>query len=383
MNEGVYRTTTVGQLIAALLECRDQTEICRVFEHHKGGTADFEIICQRLGISKADWDYANKEAGFYALVGMVADKLAVPRYDPAAEKAQQENVVRPTKSVQPIDHRSYAGIGSRQTPPHVLAAMTAVAKVLAERGYILRSGGAGGADSAFEKGADTAKEIFLPWRGFNGHSSRFYDPSSQASEIAEKYHPAWPGVKESVRKLMTRNTHQVLGKDCNDPVDFVICFTSHGAGAGGTGQAIRIAKDYQIPVIDLGFFERATTQQIVTRTLDAVNRVINRQQPEIGNKEPEPKMTSNRMPYKFVGDKIITYYADNSGYCLVAYDTVNKRASEPLARANSREEIERMVADYDGTTKRVGKAATRKMKEMFLARLPRQAHAARGPELER
>jgi hypothetical protein len=116
----VYRTTTVGELVAALVECRDQTDICRVFEHHQGGTTGFEIACQRLGISKADWDYANKKAGFYALVGIVADKLGVPRYDPAAE-TRRETLIGLMKSVQPTNHRSYAGIGSRETPPHVLA----------------------------------------------------------------------------------------------------------------------------------------------------------------------------------------------------------------------------------------------------------------------
>ena len=74
----VYRTTTVGQLLAALVECRDQTDICHVFEHHQGGTVGFEIACQRLGISKADWDYANNVSGFYALVGILAEKLGVP-----------------------------------------------------------------------------------------------------------------------------------------------------------------------------------------------------------------------------------------------------------------------------------------------------------------
>src|SRR5258708_3116665 len=94
----VYRTTTVGQLVAALVECRDQTDICHVFEHHQGGTLGFEIACQRLGISKADWDYANNAGGFYALVGIVAEKLGVPGYDPAAEKGRGETVIGLMKS---------------------------------------------------------------------------------------------------------------------------------------------------------------------------------------------------------------------------------------------------------------------------------------------
>jgi hypothetical protein len=170
----MYRTRTVGQLLAALMECRDQTDVSHVFERHQGGTRGFEIACQRLGISKADWDYAIKEAGFYGLVGIVGEKLGLPRYDPAPDKSRREILTGPMKSRRPTNEnqRSYAGIGSRQTPDHVLAAITAVAKVLAERGYILRSGGAEGADTAFEKGAGKATEIFLPWRGFNQNDSR-------------------------------------------------------------------------------------------------------------------------------------------------------------------------------------------------------------------
>jgi hypothetical protein len=87
----VYRTTTVGELVAALVECRDQTDICYVFEHHEGGTLGFDIACQRLGIPKADWDYAINVAGFYSLVGIIGDKLGLPRYDPAAEKNTSRN----------------------------------------------------------------------------------------------------------------------------------------------------------------------------------------------------------------------------------------------------------------------------------------------------
>src|SRR5260221_13878550 len=88
----VYRTTTVGQLVAALVESRDQTDICHVFEHHHGGTVGFETACQRLGISKADWDYANNVSGFYALVGIVAEKLGGPRYDSPGEKGSGEKI---------------------------------------------------------------------------------------------------------------------------------------------------------------------------------------------------------------------------------------------------------------------------------------------------
>ena len=62
----------------------------------------------------------------------------------------------------------YAGIGSRDTPRWVLDCMKKLAYCLSDD-FILRSGGADGADSYFEIGCDKGngeKEIFLPWRGF-------------------------------------------------------------------------------------------------------------------------------------------------------------------------------------------------------------------------
>lgn len=47
----------------------------------------------------------------------------------------------------------YAGIGSRQTPDDILELMHRIGSTLAINGFTLRSGGAVGADTAFEQGA--------------------------------------------------------------------------------------------------------------------------------------------------------------------------------------------------------------------------------------
>lgn len=153
----------------------------------------------------------------------------------------------------------YAGIGSRQTPSTVLMYMTRLAKRLAELGFVLRSGGAGGADTAFEAGAGEAKEIFLPWKGFNGNKSRLYSQSDEAYAMAARFHPNWNACTRGARAMHARNCHQVLGADLDDPVQFVLCWTPNGTGSGGTGQAIRIARHYEIPVFDLGNGKTAVT----------------------------------------------------------------------------------------------------------------------------
>jgi hypothetical protein len=149
----------------------------------------------------------------------------------------------------------YAGIGSRETPKDMLLKFEHAAMIFAKKGFVLRSGGAKGADSAFEIGCDSVrgqKEIFLPWKGFENSSSTLYNTSGEALKIAEEFHPYWSKLSDGARKLQARNCYQVLGYDLKTPSSFIICWTKNGSGSGGTGQAIRIAKAHNIPVFDMG-----------------------------------------------------------------------------------------------------------------------------------
>ena len=153
---------------------------------------------------------------------------------------------------------SYTGIGSRNTPSDILNIMTAIAKKLDQRGFVLRSGGAKGADSAFEAGA-TATEIYVPWKGFENSTSTFIVQPGKAFEIAKQFHPVWDKLSQGAKKLHSRNAHQVLGYNLDSPSKFVICWTPDGCinkatrkrTTGGTGMAIAIADHYGIPVFNL------------------------------------------------------------------------------------------------------------------------------------
>jgi len=145
----------------------------------------------------------------------------------------------------------YSGIGSRETPTEIQILMTSFARHLSTLGFILRSGGAPGADSAFELGAlPGLSEIYLPWQGFNNKKSNM-KILPEAIEIAAKYHPAWGRLNSSARQFHTRNVHQILGADLRTPSKFVVCWTSDGKASGGTGQAMRIALDKGIPIYNL------------------------------------------------------------------------------------------------------------------------------------
>jgi hypothetical protein len=150
--------------------------------------------------------------------------------------------------------KAYAGIGSRKTPQNILDEMQRLASELAKSEFILRSGAADGADAAFEEGCDLVrgwKQIFLPWKGFNGHTSELYNIPDIAFEIAATVHPAWNYLKPYVKKFHARNVQQVLGRNCDDPVKFVVCWTPGAKKVGGTATAIRLAESRKIPVHNL------------------------------------------------------------------------------------------------------------------------------------
>lgn len=134
----------------------------------------------------------------------------------------------------------YAGVGSRETPLPVCAAMTGIAKMLYADGWWLASGGAKRADQAFEAGAGEHKQIFRPRH-----------VSTAAHDLAEKFHPAWDRCSPIAKALHARNGLIMLGPALDSPVNFAVCWTPDGRASGGTGQALRIAAAYDIPVFNL------------------------------------------------------------------------------------------------------------------------------------
>lgn len=131
--------------------------------------------------------------------------------------------------------------------------MTRLAQALAKYG-ILRSGGADGADSAFEKGCDLAngqKEIYLPWKNFNNNLSPLFKITNEAKELAATIHPAWDNLSWGAKKLHARNCYQILGFQLNQPVDFVVCYTDESLPYGGTKTALALARRYNRPIYNL------------------------------------------------------------------------------------------------------------------------------------
>lgn len=195
----------------------------------------------------------------------------------------------------------YTGIGSREysperpngTPPVIIDLMTEIGRYFGKHGVVLRSGGASGADSAFEAGCDFAggpKEIFFPSRSFNNrnaleHPGIYYmgGPgvnTGLALEVGEKVwnnRPKmpieWKFLKQFTKLLMARNTLQLLGAQLSVPTNLIICWTVDGEATGGTGQAISMAHqinmnkklNYVIPILNL---QKESHREVITNVLD-------------------------------------------------------------------------------------------------------------------
>ena len=155
----------------------------------------------------------------------------------------------------------YAGVGSRETPPAAIAVIEKLAQLMGKAGYLLRTGGAVGADMAFLRGHKTASvsgpvpvpEIYLPWPKYNFDvlgpfretAAVFADPTGDAIQLARQFHPAWGRCSGGAKKLHGRNSQILCGFYLNEPVDFVVCWHNN---SGGTMQAIRLAQSKGIKI---------------------------------------------------------------------------------------------------------------------------------------
>ena len=164
----------------------------------------------------------------------------------------------------------YTGVGSRQTPKDILQLMTKAAYRLAQKGYVLRSGAAEGADTAFEDGCKDCwmdisdnsypilAQIYIPWASFATPEEYYKDwykvldrlpNNGKAYEMAAQIHPAWDKCSRGAKALHARNVYQVLGNTLNKPSDFLICWAKadkYGEISGGTRTAWELAKVYGV-----------------------------------------------------------------------------------------------------------------------------------------
>lgn len=169
-----------------------------------------------------------------------------------------------------IKSNFYAGIGSREAPPEFQEHAKSLARKLADKNFILRSGDAIGSDQAFEAGAGQSSQVYLPDREkldkntVTGTGKVFVldEMPIEARRLAERsvdlYHPNPRALDDYTRKLMARNYFQIYGANGEADTAFVACWTPPMADydenekrkTHGTDQALRMAEAMGIKVFN-------------------------------------------------------------------------------------------------------------------------------------
>jgi len=139
-----------------------------------------------------------------------------------------------------------------------------------------RSGKAPGSDQAWQRGLEFGDllrgnpgehQIFKAWKRFETPtalvSDNFditpYDDTDKgeyekARSIAAGIHPAWDRLSTGAKLLHTRNVYQVLGPYLTEPsMACLYCGDDdkHGIPKGGTRTAVLLAKQYEIPYLNI------------------------------------------------------------------------------------------------------------------------------------
>lgn len=147
-----------------------------------------------------------------------------------------------------------ACIGAQLTPVPVLSWMEETAAKLVQRGYLITSGNATGADQAWARGANSvnpeAVTLFLPWDSFERaavHSKntvRVFNPATDQKYVeAAAQGASMRGTKARIA-LLARNA--MIVEDVHCVLGYV------GAGGGGTMHAFGVAQRTDIITMNVG-----------------------------------------------------------------------------------------------------------------------------------
>lgn len=152
----------------------------------------------------------------------------------------------------------YTGVGSRRTPENILDLIEKISTKLDGLGYTLRSGGAKGADIAFEV-ACTNKIIYLPFKEYRPEDFYHFGVTDEHIEYSMKFHPKPEYPTEFQKHYLGRNLYQVLGHNLKTPSKFLIAWWNPEKPSG-TSHTARIAKAHNIPCFNL--FDLKTKERL-------------------------------------------------------------------------------------------------------------------------
>lgn len=150
----------------------------------------------------------------------------------------------------------FSGIGSRKTPLEICKIMTRIGEKLQEKGYILRSGAAIGADKAFEKNVKSENKCIYTVKNFDYSEENYSFCYNELISVWDKS-LNFDNYDNYCKILLLRDINQVLGsKETSlEKSKFLICWTPHEnyskINVGGSRIAIRCALKHGIKVHNL------------------------------------------------------------------------------------------------------------------------------------
>jgi len=165
---------------------------------------------------------------------------------------------------------AYAGIGDTDITKTEEDMIYSTASMLASEGFVCYSGNALGADITFQRGSGNRCVVMLPWRTYN--LEHYIPPTALAAYCLGDHPDGLASLKKyhrnpdklntwGKRAMICRDHFQVHGYETWPRVKFVLCCATplaDGTVKGGTNQAVAIAKDLKIPVVNIRTAEWVT-----------------------------------------------------------------------------------------------------------------------------
>jgi hypothetical protein len=204
------------------------------------------------------------------LIGM----MKIQRFD--GQNVSGSSPILEVRTMIPVRQRVYTGICDAHAPASVCRLLHELGAALGKSRFTLRSGGNGPGELALERGATSVhanRQIYLPWPGFNHHSSPLHQIPDGAFKISSSLEPNWVLLGRNSRKLKARVTLELFGKKLDRPSLFLLCWTPSGKGQGDCADAIALAQHADIPVIDLGKYDLHDPTAALTAVIDALHSI--------------------------------------------------------------------------------------------------------------
>jgi len=103
----------------------------------------------------------------------------------------------------------------------------------------------------------------------HAYGQAFWD---RALALAAEHWPhGWRGLTQGEQRLMARNVFQVLGPDLASPATMLVCWAKGSVRNaqgdildvnGGTGQAVRVAAHFNVPIYNLDLPEHRAKVEV-------------------------------------------------------------------------------------------------------------------------